>query len=235
MLSNPWTVLVSRSVLFFGIQALVAAGLAIAGTSLPWLRSAGSWMFVIIVTNCISIYYLVRLYRAEGRSYRGAIRFSRATVKGDLIWFFAAGLIGLPIAAAPMNSLATLLFGDRMTPVYMMFQTLPAWGLALGLLVPITVAFAELPSYFGYGMPHLSARIGNGWVAWLAASFFLGAQHMFLPFIPDPRFMLWRLGLYLPFALFIGLLVKLRPTLLPYFMIIHALVDLSAVATYLMI
>jgi hypothetical protein len=29
--------------------------------------------------------------------------------------------------------------------------------------------------------------------------------------------------------------VKLRPTLLPYFMIIHALVDLSAVATYLMI
>ncbi len=58
---------------------------------------------------------------------------------------------------------------------------------------------------------------------------------MFLPLILDGRFMLWRLGMYLPFALFAGLILKLRPTLLPYFMIIHALADLSAVSVYLMI
>jgi hypothetical protein len=47
--------------------------------------------------------------------------------------------------------------------------------------------------------------------------------------------MLWRLGMYLPFALFAGLMIKFRPTLLPYYMIVHALMDVSAVMVYLMI
>lgn len=84
-------------------------------------------------------------------------------------------------------------------------------------------------------MPRLEAKLRNGWAAWLIASFFLGAQHMFLPLILDGRFMLWRLGMYMPFALFAGLMLKLRPSLLPYFMIVHALVDLSAVSVYLML
>jgi hypothetical protein len=235
ILSNPWIVLVSRSALFLAIQALIAVGLSATGATLPWLGSAGWWMFVVITANCISVYYLVRLYRAEGRRYRDAIRFSRATVKMDLIWFFVAGLIALPVAAAPVSGLAILIFGDRMAPIRMMFQSLPMWALALGLLFPLTTAFAELPTYFGYGMPHLADRLRNGWAAWLIASFFLGAQHVFLPFIPDPRFILWRLGMYMPFALLVGLLLKLRPTLLPYFMIVHALADLSVVSVYFMI
>jgi hypothetical protein len=84
-------------------------------------------------------------------------------------------------------------------------------------------------------MPRLEAQLKNGWAAWLLASCFLAAQHMFLPLILDGGFILWRLLMYLPFALFVGLLIKLRPTLLPYAMIIHALADLSAVLVYLTI
>lgn len=36
-------------------------------------------------------------------------------------------------------------------------------------------------------------------------------------------------------TLFTGLVIKLRPTLLPYFMIVHALMDVLAVAIYLML
>ena len=36
------------------------------------------------------------------------------------------------------------------------------------------------------------------------------------------------------FALFTGLTIKLRSTLLPYFLIVHTLADLSAVAVYRM-
>ncbi len=49
------------------------------------------------------------------------------------------------------------------------------------------------------------------------------------------RDLLWRLGMYLPFALFIGLALKLRPSLLPYFAIIHALMDISTLAVYWMV
>jgi hypothetical protein len=56
-----------------------------------------------------------------------------------------------------------------------------------------------------------------------------------LPFIPDGRFFLWRLGMYLPFALFAGLLLKLRPGLLPYMIIVHGLLDISALSVYFMV
>jgi hypothetical protein len=235
MLSSAWFMLISRSVLFIIFQALIALILMMAGAQSAWYESARWWTFVAALANIASIYLLVRAFNSEGKRYFDTIRFSRVTLKTDLLWFFGTGIIGIPVAAAPMNALAALIFGDAMTPIQIMFRPLPTWALILSLLFPLTIAFAELPTYFGYVMPRLEARLKNSWLAWLIASFFLGAQHMFLPLILDGRFMLWRLGMYLPFALFAGLMLKLRPTLLPYFMIIHALADLSAVSVYLMV
>ena len=233
--SRPWLMLISRSVSFVLFQALIALFLAITGTTSSWDESVRWWTFMATFANIVSIFLLVRLLKGEGKRYLDIIRFSRATLKTDLLWFFGFSIIGLPIAAAPMNILGTAIFGDRMAPIYMMFLPLPTWALVLSLLFPLTIGFAELPTYFAYVMPRLEVQLKNGWVAWLIASFFLGAQHMFLPLIFDNRFILWRLLMYMPFALFVGLLLKFRPTLLPYLMIVHALVDLSAVAVYLMI
>jgi hypothetical protein len=216
-------------------QTLIALVLAMTGTSSAWDESARWWTFIAILTNFSSIYLLVHVSNAEGKRYSDAIRFTPTTWKTDLLWLFVGSLIGLPIAAAPMNTLGAWIFGDSMTPTYMMFRPLPTWAFVLSFLFPLTIAFAELPTYFGYVMPRLEAQLKNGWFAWLIASFFLGAQHMFLPLILDGRFMLWRLGMYLPFALFAGLMIKFRPTLLPYYMIVHALMDVSAVMVYLMI
>jgi hypothetical protein len=233
--SRPWLMLLSRSVLFLVFQLLIALVLVMNGTASAWREAARYWPFMAIFANVVSIYLLFRLYREEGKRYLDAIRFARRTWKKDVLWFLGAALIGLPVIGAPMNILAQALFGDRMAPTYMLFQPLPVWALIVSLLFPITVAFAELPTYFGYSMPRVAAQIRSGWLAWLIASFFLGAQHMFLPLIPDGRFMLWRLLMYMPFALFAGFFLKLRPSLMPYFMIVHALADFSAVAVYLMI
>ena len=233
--SYPWLMLISRSALFLFFQILIALILAIAGTPSAWDESARWWTFMAFLANFASIYFLLRVFNAEGKRYWDAIRFSRATVKTDLIWFFLSSLIGMPIAAAPMNIVGAWIFGDPMTPTYMMFRELPPWAFILSFLFPLTIAFAELPTYFGYVMPRLASQLKNGWLAWLIASLFLAAQHLFLPLILDGGFMLWRLLMYLPFALFAGLMIKLRPTLLPYYMIVHALIDISAVTVYLMI
>jgi hypothetical protein len=233
--SHPWLMLISRSVLFLIFQGLIALVLLAAGTPSAWDESARWWTFLPIFANIVSVYLLVRLFRAEGSRYLDAIKFSRATFKTDLLWFLGSSLIGMPIAAAPMSILGKAMFGDPMVPIDMMFIPLPAWALVVSLLFPLTIGFAELPTYFGYVMPRLAVQLKNGWAAWLVAAFFLGAQHMFLPLILDGRFMLWRFLMYLPFALFAGLMLKLRPTLLPYYMIVHALVDVSAVSVYLML
>jgi hypothetical protein len=53
------------------------------------------------------------------------------------------------------------------------------------------------------------------------------AQHICLPFLPDQRFMAWRLGMFLPFALLLAVLVRWRRSLLPYLMVVHFLMDLA--------
>jgi hypothetical protein len=121
----------------------------------------------------------------------------------------------------------------------MLFRPLPTWAFVLSFLFPLTIWFAELPTYFGYVMPRLFRGAGESqtrpYAAWLIASFFLAAQHMFLPLILNSGYMLWRFGMFLPFALFTGLVLKYRPSLLPYFVIVHALLDVSTVLVYLMI
>jgi hypothetical protein len=233
--SRPWLMLISRSVLFIIFQALIMLALAVSGTALSWNEAARWWTFMAFLANFVSIYLLVRVFNAEGKRYFDILRFSRATWKTDLLWFFGFCIIGLPIAAAIKDPLAVAIFGDAMTPTNMLFRPLPTWAFALGFLFPLTIAFSELPTYFGYCMPRIEAQLKNGWVAWLIASFFLAAQHMFLPLIFDWGFMLWRLGMFLPFALFTGFALKLRPALLPYFVIVHALMDVTTMLVYLII
>lgn len=227
--------LISRSALFLLFQLSIALILATTGTTAAWAESARWWTFIAFLANFVSIYLLVRVFNIEGKRYFEAIRFSRATFKADLMWFVLSSLIGMPIAAAPMNILGAAIFGDPMIPTAMMFRPLPFWAFVLSFLFPLTIAFAELPTYFGYVMPRLGRQLKNGWFAWLIASLALAGQHIFLPLILDGGFILWRFGMYLPFALFAGLMIKLRPTLLPYYLIVHALIDISAVTVYLMI
>ena len=72
----------------------------------------------------------------------------------------------------------------------------------------------------------------NGWLALVLASLGLSAQHMTLPLILDSRFILWRALMFLPFAVYLALLLKFRPRLLPYLMVSHFLIDLLALSTY---
>jgi hypothetical protein len=234
-MTYPWLMLISRSALFLFFQILIALILAAAGISSAWSESARWWTFMASLTNLASLYLLVRVFRAEGKRFWDILRFSRETWKTDLFWFVGFSLIGMPIAAAPREPLAIAIFGDAATATNMLFRPLPTWAFVLSFLFPLTIWFSELPTYFGYVMPRLETQLKNGWIAWLIASFFLAAQHLFLPLILDGGYLLWRLGMFLPFALFTGLSLKFRPSLLPYFVIVHALMDVTTVLVYLMI
>ena len=107
--SRPWMMLISRSVLFMFFQVLIALILVPTSTSSAWREATRYWPFMAILANIVSIYLLVRLYRAEGKRYLDAIKFSRVTWKTDLLWFLGASIIGLPIIASPMNILGQTL------------------------------------------------------------------------------------------------------------------------------
>jgi hypothetical protein len=233
--SRPWLMLISRSALFVLFQLLIALILFASGAANAWDESTRYWTFLAFLANFASLYLLIRVYKAEGKNFWDTLRLSRAAWKTDLLWFIGFSVIGLPIAAGPREPLAAAIFGDVTIATDLLFQPLPAWAFVLSFLFPLTIWFAELPTYFGYCMPRLEAQLKNGWVAWLIASFFLAAQHIFLPTIFNGGYMLWRFGMFFPFALVTGLALKFRPTLLPYFVVVHALMDITTVLVYLMI
>ena len=227
--------LISRSALFLFFQLLVTLILFATGTQSAWDESARWWMLFVSLANFASLYLLVRVFNAEGKRFWDILRFSRETWKTDLLWYIGFSIIALPIAAAPREPLAAAIFGDSMIATNMLFRPLPTWAFILSFLFPLTIWFSELPTYFGYCMPRLEAQLKNGWLAWLIVSLFLAAQHMFLPFILNSGYLLWRFGMFLPFALVTGFALKLRPRLLPYFVIGHALMDVTTVLVYIMI
>jgi hypothetical protein len=129
--------------------------------------------------------------------------------------------------------LANWLFGSNEIAFSLFFRPLPLWAGIISILYPISIAFAELPTYFGYVMPRLEKQLGNSWLAWSLASLFLALQHITLPLILNRQFMLWRFGMFIPLAFIMGLCLKIRPQLFPYFMITHALLDMITVVIIL--
>jgi len=232
---NPWLMLFSRSLLFVLFQCLIAMFFLVSGVQSPWHESTRWWPIVVFPANLVSLYLLLRLYKAENKHFWDTLRFSRETWKNDLLWFFGFSLLAMPIAAIPRVPLANAIFGNADISTNLLFSPIPTWAFWASFLFPLTIWFAELPTYFGYCMPRIADQLKNTWLAWILSSLFLAAQHMFLPLIFNGGYLLWRFGMFLPFSLAIGLTLKLRPRLLPYVVIGHALLDISTVLVYLMI
>lgn len=222
--------LMQRSFTFLVFQALIALVFLISGNPSPWDASQSWWPVVAMLTNFVSVFLLHRLYKAEGSSYRETFRFTRGTVGRDILAVVIIGALCMPLATLPSQWAATAFFGSLDNAYAFFMRPLPLWAAVIALVgFPLTIGFAELPTYFGYVMPRLESLSGKRWLAVLLAVMGLALQHSFLPFVPDLRFFIWRAVMFFFFALLMGLALRWRPRLLPYLMIGHALIDLSAV------
>lgn len=226
----PWLMLPARLVLFAFWQLVFALLLVLLGTADTWVAAAAWWPVTAVLANLVCIWLLVSLYRQEGTRFWDVFRIQRQTIKKDLLILLGTLILAGPIAFLPNMLTATWLFGTQEVALDMFLEPLPAWGIVLAaVLFPITIALSELPTYFAYCMPRLETQTGRRWLAVLLPSLFLAIQHTTLPLLFDGRFILWRLLMYIPFALFVGLLLRWRPQLLPYLIVVHGLLDLATV------
>lgn len=226
-----WTLalLFSRTLLFALFQALIALVFSAQGADHPWQASIAWWPITATLTNLTVLALLAWRGRQEGTPLSDLYRIHRGTVGRDLLTLLGFSLILGPAGFLPNILLANLLFGSAEVANNMFFLPLPLWAVLFSFLFPITIGLTELPAYFGYVMPRLEALTGRRWLAWVIAASFLSIQHATLPLIFDTRFLIWRLFMFLPFALLTGLLLSWRPRLFPYMLIVHGLMDLSLI------
>ena len=174
------------------------------------------------------------LFRREGRKYSDLFRFNRVSLRKDILIFAGLLLLCGPVVFGPNYLLSISLWSDPAVPFGLMFRPIDRY-LAIVLLVvfPVTITFAELATYFGYIMPRLAGNVRPKWLSVALPVLFLSLQHMTLPFIPDLRFILYRGLVFLPFAALIGIALYRRPSLFPYFAILHGLMDMGTAFMFL--
>jgi hypothetical protein len=224
-----WTgvMLIARTALFAMTQAVIAFIFWLQGVQDPWQASQGWWTVVALIGSMIGLMLLVWRLRCEGDSYRALFIIDRSHILRDVLVTLALIVASIPLILVTSTAAINALFSDPAIPQAIMFRPLPLWAWLLQLLFPVFVALSELPTYFGYARPRVETLTGRAWLAVGLSAFWLAAQHMALPLVFDWHFMLYRLLMFLPFALLVGVSLRLRPRLLPYFAVVHGLMDMS--------
>jgi len=230
-LSNTiiFLMLVSRFALFLIFQALIAFFLN------SWEASERYWLLTATLTNIVSIALLIILFKHEGTNYFKIFKFDKSGIKKDILIFLGLCLVSGPIVFAPGYFLSIMLWGDPNVPTDMMFGQIENWLVYILLIAfPLTIAFAELATYFVYIMSKLKNQLKLKWLAVLLPVIFLSIQHCTLPFIPDLNFIIYRALVFLPFAILVGVSIYYRPSLFIFFVILHGLMDFGTALMFLM-
>ena len=224
----PFILLGSRFFMFLIFQSMIAV------LADSWSISEKYWLLTATLTNLVSILILYFVFRIRNDNYLRIFSFSRISFKKDILIFALLMLLAGPLAFLPNYFLSVLLWGNPEIPVDMMFQPIESWLIYILIITfPVTIALAELATYFAYIMPGLNKQLKSKWLAVLLPVVFLSIQHCTLPFIPDARFILYRALVFLPFALLIGISIYKRPTLFPYFAVIHGVMDAGTAFMFL--
>jgi len=210
--------------------ALFAAAQAVAALAVGWEEAAALWPLTATFANLASLALLAWALSREGKTLRSVWLPARGRLRDELKWLFGLLLVLGPVAWLPNVALGTLLFGDPAAAPALLVRPGPAWAAWAALFgFPLTVALSELPTYFGFARPRLEPLLGKAGALGAAAAF-LSLQHAALPLLFDGRYLVWRALMFLPFALLIGWVLRRRPSLTPWLMGVHALLDGATVA-----
>lgn len=229
----PFFMLFFRIVMFAVVQLIIALILYIFKDQNPFYNSQSFWILFVSITNLLNLFILIKLYKLEGKNFFESIWFKRNGWWKDLLITLGLFLVLIPLAIFPNMVLSTILFGTKEYGNELLFRHIPMWAIIFGFIWPLTHPLVELPTYFSYCMPRIEKLLENSWMAWIIVSVALALQHITLPLIFDFKYVTWRFLMFLLFALIIGLFIKLRPRLLPYFALIHGLIDLQVVIIFL--
>jgi len=233
---RPWLMLVSRSLLFFLFQTLIGLVFFSAHPDNLWEGSAAWWPITTILTDLIGLALLIHFFRQDGQRFRDVFKIDRQHLKKDLLFMLGSLVVLGPVGFLPNILSAQWLFGDSQAALDLLVRPLPVWAAVLGFAAfPLLQGLVELPTYTLYVMPRLEKQGVRPWLAVTLTGLFLSAQHIFIPFIPDLKFITYRMVMFLPFAFLIVIILRKRSRLIPYFAILHALMNFSISVMFLFV
>jgi hypothetical protein len=219
-------------VLIIAAQAVTVVVIWLNSRTWSWNGAARWWTVygTLVDVGCLAL--MAAYTRKEGIRLRDLI--GRVRLKWGRDLFLGAGIFVLVFPFFIFGAaLATrLVYGHGQPPAYAGLadqRILPLWGVLYSLTLWWLIwSPTEEMTYRGYALPRLEVLCRNRWAAIALVSFWWTLQHVFLPFILDWKFVLWRFLAFLP-----GVVILTLPSLkirrLPPFIAAHWPMDVAGV------
>ena len=221
---GPASMLFARSIFAVAAQAIIAAVLALQGSTEPW-RDAARWFPVyatLIDVGCLALLWI--LMRREGARLFDLIGFDRARLGRDALYALLLTIPSLMFILGGIAVASLFVYGSPEPPASI-FSPLPfPAALYAALVFPLIWGCTEQMTYNGYVAPRIQAVSGRTAVAVALVAFSWSFQHVVMPVRFDPDYMLYRMISPIPFSVFIILMYLHFRRLMP-FAIAHWLMD----------
>lgn len=188
------------------------------------------WGTHITIVNFILWFIMIRWFKTNnGRYFDFFKQFSKDNTK-----LFVKILIPLVIISmAPNIILSIVLYQNAQIGTTFLLGDIPLFFMIINLTIfPLVQGIVELPFYYLFIMPKIQTLTTNRWIYIGLPVFFLSIQHAFMPFRLDLTYGVYRSLMFLPFALFIGLLINKKPSMMAYLVILHILMNASLFMMY---
>ena len=226
------SLLMARSLLLLLGQGITAFIFWIPGTTEPWLASVPYWNVFGSLADGGCLILLYYFLKKEGYGIIDLLRAPNIPFWRDILIGVGLFLLIFPTVIFGVTVLANLLLYGTISPDFgsglLIARQLPTWARLYSFIIWWVVwSPTESTFYNGYLFPRFEALTSRTWMAILIVGFFWALQHIFLPFLPDTRYLVWRFLQFLGIGMLMPWLFsrfrRLRPLI-----ITHWLMDISS-------
>ena len=220
----------SLRTLTYGLGFFVTALLFYLLGSQNSLVDASPWWPVYgLFANLICFLIIDEALRKENKKPIDLIAVQPKKLKKDIMLSLPFIVLSLIIAVGTSFAFGYMLYGRYPFEIMPLFSAIPIWIIiGFAVIFPIINSIVEEMTYNGYIFPRIETKLKSKSSAIVLVLLFFTLQHIFITFVPDVKYMVWRLLSFIPLLLF-WILIYNRMRRLTTLIVVHWFMDLFAI------
>jgi uncharacterized protein len=221
----------------------IAFGVGYALTSLIFLflgshdyllKASPWWPFYGLFANLLCFLILKWALKDENVKILSLINFQAQKIKKDIVFSLAFIIISIIIAITSAFIFGYLIYGRYTYDLMPLFSDIPIVFVIIFVVVfPVINSILEEITYNGFIFPRLKAEVKHTSIVILIVLFFFTLQHIFILFVPDLKYLTWRLLCFVPLLAF-WIIIYTRMRRLTSLIIVHWFMYTFAIMSIIM-
>lgn len=197
-----------------------------------YLLKASSWWPVYgLFANLLCFLVILIKLRQENTSFLRLVNFRREKLRKDILLSIVFIFFSVVIAVSASVLFGFAIYGRYPYDVIPLFTGIPVIVVIIfAIIFPIVNSVLEEITYNGYLFPALETKIRSTNAVILIILFFFTIQHVFVMFLPDVKYLSWRLLCFVPLLLFWIIIYK-KMRRLTSLIIVHWFMDTFAIVS----